>query len=185
MVAFVHGENPFAKNSRLITFQGDIYDEHSVKKAMHECELVVSTLGSWGTPKKDILSVGMSNIVPAMKGHNIQRIVSLTGHDARYENDRLSFVHRATHTLLLLFAPKILKDGEAHVKILAQSGLDWTVLRSPIMNEKGDKGYSLSNKRPMPWDTIHRQAVAQAICDQSIGGLHEKGAPFITRASGK
>lgn len=166
VVAFVHGSHRFSANPNLKIVQGDIYNADDVKDSLVGSEVVVSALGSWGTPKKDILTEGMKNIIPAMQDANITRIVSLTGADARVKDDQLSIIHRISRSLLGFVAPKVLHDGEEHIRLLQESALQWTVLRSPVMNERGTPMYKLSNSRPMPWQTIHRQAVAEAMIDQ-------------------
>lgn len=149
--AFVHGSSNLEKNNNLQIITGDVYDPESVLQATKNVDAVISALGSWGTPKKDILSAGMRNIIPAMQSNGIKRIVSLTGADARASNDTLTPIHRFSHALLGIAAGKILMDGETHIELLEQSGLDWTVIRSPIMNERGDVSrFRLGNARPAP-----------------------------------
>ncbi|MDQ2973192.1 MAG: NAD(P)H-binding protein [bacterium] len=181
VTAFVHGAANFTEHSNLKIVKGDIYDPASVKSAFEGSEVIISALGSWGTPKKDILSTAMSNIVPAMKNFGIKRIISLTGHDARWSKDSVGIINRLTRPMLALVVPKILHDGERHIELLSKSGLDWTVLRSPVMNEKGAGLYKLTGKRPFPWQTINRHAVAQALIDQVEGTENLNEAPFLTR----
>ena len=73
-------------------------------------------------------------------------------------------------------------DGEEHMAVLRASDLDWTVLRSPVMNTLGEETYKLSEKLSGATATIHRQAVAQAMVDQisDTNWLHK--APTIWRA---
>jgi putative NADH-flavin reductase len=42
---------------------GDVRNATDVERALQGSEAVISTLGSWGTPTKDILSSGMKVIV--------------------------------------------------------------------------------------------------------------------------
>ncbi|MDQ3064917.1 MAG: NAD(P)H-binding protein [bacterium] len=183
VVAFVHGQSQFDENVQLKITRGDIYNAAGVYEAMNGCDAVISTLGSWGTANKDILTVGMTNIIPAMKSQNIRRIISLTGHDARWSKDKINLTNRLTHPFLKLAIPKILKDGELHLQLLDQSGLDWTVLRSPVMNERGDyKLYKLNTNRPLPWRTINRQSVAKAMLEIAETDSFITHAPFIHRS---
>jgi hypothetical protein len=195
--AFVHGE-PRTKLAEVTYIQGDVADSAAVKSALEHTDAVVSALGSWGTVNKDTLRVAMNHIVPVMQASGIQRIVSLTGADAwtpdQYEymrsgwraifgsiGGRPAILQLASHTAFSVIAKKIIQDGELHIKVLAESSLDWTVVRSPVMNTRGDGHYHLSNKYPMPWQTIHRHAVARALVDQLLEVNRVPGAPFITR----
>lgn len=181
VVAFIHGSHQFSENPNLKIVQGDIYSADDVKRALVGSEVVVSALGSWGTPKKDILTEGMKNIIPAMQDANITRIVSLTGADARVKGDQLSVIHRISRSLLGFVAPKVLHDGEEHIRLLQESALQWTVLRSPVMNERGTPMYKLSNSRPMPWTTIHRRAVAEALINQINATSELQKCPYLSR----
>lgn len=165
VLAFVHGDSKLAPNKRLTILKGDIYDKDTVSKAVQQADAVISALGSWGTPNKDILTKGMEHIILAMERAGIRRIVSITGADARAKGDKNTFLHTLSRSILLLVNGKILIDGERHIELLEASNLDWTVVRSPIMNEKGKTGYKLTTNRPFPWQIVDRQAVAVALID--------------------
>jgi putative NADH-flavin reductase len=182
VVAFVHGDSHFVETPQLKVFRGDIYTPDAVERALTGSSIVISALGSWGTPKKDILAVGMGHIIPAMRQHGISRIVSLTGADARAPGDSLGFIHKLTHLILVRAMPRILADGERHIELLEQSGLDWTVVRSPIMVKRHPRHdrHALGTKRPLPWQVIPYQLVALAIVDAAQGPTWIQEAPFIT-----
>lgn len=183
VVAFSHGKTTFRSSENLQIFQGDIYDMQNVEKAIKESEVVISTLGSWGTPNKDILTAGMKNIIPSMQRHNIKRIISLTGADAFMQGDKYSIISKIAHFLISLTAKKILKDGESHIQLLKGSDLDWTIIRSPVMNERGESGrFTLTNKKIMPWSTINRNSVALCMVEQINDHRYIKQAPYIKRS---
>ncbi|MDB5186871.1 MAG: NmrA family protein [Candidatus Saccharibacteria bacterium] len=180
VIAFVRGSNPFPVNPHLKVVQGDIYDEESVAAALVGSSIVVSTLGSWGTPKKDVLTAGMMHIIAAMKAQQITRIVSLTGAESRASGDQLGVIHRLMHLGLYIVAAKVLADGEKHIKLLQQSNLDWMVIRSPIMTSLPIATYRLGDKRPLPLQLVSRRSVVLAIADTVSNGVFSKQAPFIT-----
>ncbi len=183
VTAFVHGTYHFPRNSHLRVIKGDIYEALSIEEAMIGNDAVVSTLGSWGTKKKNVLAEGMRNIIPVMQEQHVSRIVSLTGADCDAPGDTQKFVHNLSHALFSVFAPKILKDGEAHLDQLISSELDWSVVRSPVMNNEGDpEAYQLGKHRPQPWETIHRKSVAKAMVDVLESNNYTQQAPFITRS---
>ncbi len=179
--AFIYGAHQFSENPNLEIIKGNIYNASDVEQSLVGSDTVISALGSWRTPKKDILTEGMKNIIPAMKTIGITRIISLTGADARAEGDKLSVIHRISRSLLWLIAPKVLHDGEEHIRLLQGSALQWTVLRSPVMNERGSSAYGLSNNRSMPWKTIHRHAVARALINQISVTDELQNSPYLAR----
>lgn len=182
VVAFTHASDPFDADPNLKVIAGDVHDEAMVASAVQGADVIISALGSWGTPNKDVLATAMRCIIPVMQSQGITRIISLTGADARAPGDAHTLLHRITHSLLEFAAGKVLYDGEEHIRLLAGSGLDWTVIRSPIMHEHGSKtGYALSRLRPMPWNTINRHMVALAMLDQAETPTAVGQAPFIAQ----
>lgn len=180
--AFCHRTSKLADHPQLQICHGDIYDTASVEAAVAGADAVISALGSWGTPLKNILATGVSAIIPSMHLHHVGRIVSLTGADARGPGDNISLVHLLTHRFLAIFTSKVLYDGEEHIRLLAATNLDWTVLRSPPMLPLGrGKHFKLSDRRPLPWQTIPRQAVALALVDLVESSEQSRSAPYITR----
>ena len=181
VTAFVYGRNSFRAHPKLTMFQGNVKQASDVQQALKGAEAVISTLGSWGTKTKDILATGMQVIIPAMQSQGVSRIVSLTGSAAQAPHDHWGITSKLSRQLLVLVAPKILKDGEDHIQLLNKSTLDWTVVRSPIMNELGNDTYSLTSKLPGLFETINRHAVAQAIIDQLEDDTFICQAPHIHR----
>lgn len=179
--AFIHGESRLETDPKLSLVTGDIHSSRDVETALAGADAAVSALGSWGTKSKDILTTGMQNIIPAMKAKGIKRIISLTGAGAYAPDDKPDLLAKLNHSLLGLTAPKILHDGEEHIKLLAKSKLDWTVLRSPIMKQDGKRGYQINNHVPSPWATINRDDVVEAMVDLLKADQYSKTSPFILR----
>ncbi|MEO5499058.1 MAG: NAD(P)-binding oxidoreductase, partial [Candidatus Saccharimonadales bacterium] len=165
VTAFVYHDDGSFDANHVRVAQGDVHDVSSVEAALTDGDAVICTLGSWGTPQKDIVSSGVRAIIPYMQKNKIKRIISLTGAESRASGDDLSLIHRAMYIGISVGAGKILRDGEDHITQLEQSRLDWTVIRSPVMTETGATKYRLSSKRCLPWQTIHRHAVAKAMVD--------------------
>jgi len=182
VVAFVHRASSLPEHPKLKIIQGDIHSAAAIAQAVMGSTAVISTLGSWHTPDKDVLSSAIQHLVPAMRAQGIRRIVSLTGAGAFASGDSPNVFDRFQHILMNAAASKILRDSEEHIRLLSESDLDWTVVRSPVMNERGKpRQFVLNNKRPSAWATIHRQAVAASMIEQIESREHSRQAPFICR----
>ena len=174
--------NIFTNGENLEVFRANIYNKVAVSQAVEGSDVIISCLGSWGTPKKDVLSSAMKSIIPAMKMFKVSRIISLTGSDSLAANDQSSFIHRNSHKLLGKLAPKILNDADDHIKLLENSQLDYVIVRSPAMLSFGNpQNYELTSLRPMPWQLINRKSVACAMIDLAEVKLTGIRAPYITR----
>lgn len=165
VAAFVYGDSDYTEADSLKVISGDVRKREDVARALNGNEAVISTLGSWGTKTKDILSTGMATIIPEMEKLGIKRIISLTGSAAFVPGDKWGVSGKATHWLLGIIAPKIIYDAEEHVKLLVASKLNWTIIRSPVMNNLGRDSYDLNDKLPGMFETINRHAVARAIVE--------------------
>lgn len=179
ITAFVHRANPFHTQDRLTVITGDIFDTAAVERALQDSDAVISTLGSWGTKTKDIVASGVRAIVPVMEATRPKRIITLTGSASVWSGDSLSLFDKVNRAIPKLAAPKILFDGEEHIRLLEASSLGWTVIRSPVMTAKNSRLYRLDNKMAPLYATVPRAAVVQAILDQLSDKKYFKQAPVI------
>jgi putative NADH-flavin reductase len=182
VTAFVHRTCSFAESDQLRITRGDIKLNVDVEKALAGADAIISALGSWGTKSKDILSVGMTVMVPIAEEHGPKRIISLTGSAAHVEGDNWGAAAKLARFGLHVVAPKIVEDGEKHLELLRESSLDWTVLRSPVMKDTGGTTYTLNQKVPGLFETIDRHAVAEALVDQLEDTAHVHQAPHLHAA---
>ena len=181
-MAFVHTHDLFVPSNQLTVQKGDVYNAGDVERALRGSDAVVSCLGSWGTPQKNVLSAAMKAIIPAMRTQKIRRIVTLTGSGAIAPDIESGAGHVFMMRLLAPFpAGKVFRDGEEHMRLLATSELSWTTLRSPVMTNLGGTGYRLSLKAGLPTATIKRQAVVNAMLDQLESDEFVGQAPIIHR----
>jgi len=165
-------------NLKIIT--GDIYNPADVFKVIDSCEVVVSTLGSWGSKNKDIVSTATKNIIPAMEKARVKRFVSVTGGSAKLPNEKFSLIPNAMHFILGFTAKPIVNDAEEHLRLLASSNLDWTSIRAPIMTNQDTSKYRLSMEPVQPWATISRHAVVTAMLNVIENDTFHAAAPFIS-----
>lgn len=161
---------------------GDACKADDVEWAVANTDTVINCLGSWGTKTKDIQTRAMQVIIPAMNKHKVRRIVSLTGAEAWAKSDKITFQDKSSHFLFSLFAQKILVDGENHLRQLEQSNLDWTVVRSPKMTNKGvGSAYSFVAKRPSLIAAIRRESVAHVLVDLAESEQQLYKSPFLAQ----
>lgn len=179
VTAFVHRHHDLPSHESLSIVKGDVYNRADIERALKDADAVVSTLSSWGTQYKNVLSTAMSSITAVAKRNGIARVISLTGADARAHGDALTLLHRISHVAITVVGGKVLRDGEQHIKLLSNSKLQWTVIRSPIMTSKDSVEYVLSSRRPAPWALVSRSAVARAMVDQIKSDHNLRSAPFI------
>lgn len=182
VTVFVHKSSAFIASDQLKIIKSDVHNAAFVEAAVHGADAVISALGSWHTPVKDILSAAMSAVVPAMQKEGITRVISLTGSAAWAPGDHISFGNKVSHKVFNIIAKDIIRDSETHLKLLVDSGLDWTVIRSPIMKDSASDDYVLNTSMPGNLEKVSRQAVAKAMVDQLHDARFIKLAPHIHKA---
>lgn len=176
--AFVHRANPFEPAANLTIIQGDIYSSKDVERALDGADAVVSCLGSWGTPKRNVLTTAMSAIIPAMHAHKIIRIVTLTGSGAIAPDKKPGLLHRLfMKSIAWTPAGKVFADGEQHMRLLLASDLEWTTIRSPVMKNGKRAAYRLVRDGSSAVPRINRAAVVAAMLDQLQGDDWLRQAP--------
>jgi putative NADH-flavin reductase len=179
--AFIHNENVLASHGALEVFQGDVHDPAAISEAVRGVGAVVSALGSAAAPIKDIASSAIKNLMPAMAASGVRRIVSATGSAAWREQERAS-PHPyllARRERLMQVIPELVIDGEKHMSLLEDSGLDWIVVRAPQMQGDPSRNYVLSPEPPSPYTISSYLAVATAMVDQLVLDEWVGAAPFV------
>lgn len=120
----------------LTLFRGDVLDASSVERAVRGQEAVLCSIGAGR--KGGVRSEGTRNIVRAMEGAGVRRIVCQTTLGAGESSGNLNFFWKHVMFGLLLrgaFADH--QQQEAHVR---RSDLDWTIVRPAAFTDGGRTG---------------------------------------------
>ena len=168
-------------HERLRTVQGDIRDAESVEAAVRGQDAVLSVLGRTRGSASDVMTVGATNILSAMKKHSVRRLVSLVGAGVRDPHDLPPSVGgRVMTTLLRLLARGVLDDARQHADLVRRSSLDWTLVRSPRLTQGRRTGsYRAGYLQFGPRETVSRADVASFMLKLATGGDFVHEAPMI------
>ena len=131
------------EHERLTVVQGDIHEADKVAAAVAKAEVVLSALGPSRNGPKDVMAVGLANIVAGMKQHGVRRLVVSTGAGVPAPQDRPTFMNKVISFLLKLISRDVLEDSLRGIQIVRESELDWTVVRGPMLID----GSQVSNYR--------------------------------------
>ena len=133
-----------ARHERLRIVAGDAFDPTSVLEAVAGNEAVISVLGS-RTPSNPlhprrpgdpngVTSAGSQNIVAAMKEHGLRRLVCQTAWGVGESRQNPGI---AGAFFMNVLVPPLLRDEyadkEAQEKLVAESDLDWIIVRPMIL----------------------------------------------------
>lgn len=141
VVAFARNPSKLGvSNGRLAVVEGDVTDPAAVERAVAGAEAVLISLGHTKTSTKDVQTTGTENIVRAMNKHGVRRLVSLTGAGVRDPRDEPRLFDKAITALLKLLQKDVLEDAERHARVIEKSGLDWVIVRGPVLTDGERKG---------------------------------------------
>ncbi len=180
IIAVVNNHSNFIPKNNLITLV-NLNNEADLKQSIESSDAVISVVSSWKKNNRYSLSHTMKLLIPILSKNPSKKLISLTGSDARDINDNFNIINFFFHPILNLIAKDVLTDSENHLKILHQTNINWTVLRSPTMkNSSLIKVFYLSiKKRPPIWHRVSRINVATAIIELLDNQEFNQKAPFI------
>lgn len=179
--AGVHGSvNQLGEHPNLSVVSCDATNAHEVKRLIKGQEAVVSFIGHVkGSPSR-VQTQAMHVLADAMSEEDIRRVVSLTGTGVRMPGDRISLVDRVLNAAVEIVDPQRIQDGRAHVEVLKESGLDWTVIRVLKLQNIKPKPFTLTPSGPTKW-VVGRGEVAQAALQVLEENSFIRQAPIISK----
>ena len=163
---------------------GSALDATAVRHLVAGSDAVVSVLGHGKDSPRDLQAQAISLVIAAMKQEGIGRLVSVTGTGVPDRLDPPQPLPTRLETWLLEKAsPGRVSDGIAQTALIRNSGLAWTVVRSPLMlgwpsGRFIDGYFSVS---PFAW--VGRKDVAAFLLACLDQESHLGEAPMIIHAS--
>lgn len=124
-----------AANPNLTLFEGDARDAGAVSKAIAGAGAVISTLGPVRGGPTDVMMRAAENIVAGMKQHGVKRLIFTTGAGVPAPQDKPTFMSRFMGALVRTLSREVYEDSLQGVEIVKQSGLDWTIVRGPMLKD--------------------------------------------------
>ena len=119
---------------------GDARDEAALRQAIRGQDAVVSALGTPPSPFKEVtlLSTATRAVVNAMQAEGVSRLVAITGIGAGDSAGHGGFAF--DHLILPLLLRNVYIDRNRQEAAVRNSGLDWTLVRPSVLNDKSRKG---------------------------------------------
>lgn len=178
--AGVHsGGLPEQDNLRVMQIDGMNYEQ--VQQLLEGCDAVVSLVGHGKHTPGFMQTATITNVLNAMDKLGIKRLVSLTGTGARMPGDKPSMTDRLLNAVIARVDPGRIHDGKAHLAVLCESKIDWTVLRVLKLRGGNYTGtVHLSKTGPAELLTS-RSKVAQAVLQVLNDTSYKQSAPIIQR----
>lgn len=127
----------------IVLVQGDATDPAAVREAVRGATAVVGALGHAAGKRRsppDLLARAAQNVVAAMRAEGARRLVLVTARGVACPKDRPRLADRFARALRRRSQRRILADAARARDVVAQSGLDWTLVRGARVVESPAKG---------------------------------------------
>ncbi len=164
VTALVRHEKQLAglRDQRLTITEADVLLPGALDRAMTAQEAVICSLGVKVTRHKvTVFSEGTLNLIRAMQRHNVRRLLCITGIGAGNSRGHGGFFYN--RVIQPFFLKTIYQDKDRQEKLVAESGLDWMLIRPAVLtNGKALNRFSVVEKmRGLQANKISRADAAE------------------------
>ena len=166
-------------HERLTVFRGDVLDAAAVEGAVGGQEAVMCSLGAGRRGR--VRSEGTRNIVRAMEGAGVRRLVCQTTLGAGDSSGNLDFFWK--HVMFGLLLREAFADHEQQEAHVRGSDLDWTIVRPAAFTDGGRTGEYRHGFPPSKKGLkleISRADVAGFMLDQLADDAYLRRAPGLS-----
>jgi putative NADH-flavin reductase len=161
---------------------GDARDEKALRQAIKGRDAVISALGTPASPFKEVtlLSTATQALIDAMKAEQVTRLIAITGIGAGDSKGHGGFLF--DNVIFPLLLRHVYADKNRQEAIIKDSGLDWTIVRPSILNNKPERDTirALTDLSNVHGGSISREDVAAFVLDQVNTGQWLRKSPLIT-----
>jgi putative NADH-flavin reductase len=171
-------ENFPINNPRVEVVKGDARVFHSVRSLVSGCQAVISTLGQ---PKGEssIFSDATRNVIRSMNEFDVKRYILTTGLNVDTEFDRKSSKTKFATEWMKTNYPETTFDKQEEYYILAQSNIDWTLVRLPLIEQTDSRNEISISLEDCTGDKISASDLAGFLVEQLSDTRFIRKSPFI------
>jgi putative NADH-flavin reductase len=183
VVAFVRDPAKMpVMHDHLTLIQGDVMKASDVEKAIPpDADAVISVLSPAKGSPGDMLSVAVNNILNVMHRRGIKRLIFMTGAGVAVPEDKPTLVNQVIKFALKILAGDVLRQSELAVRKIQNSGLDWTIVRVPMLNDNPYSGqYRVGWVGVNTGTRVSRADAADFILKQLSSNSYLHKAPLIS-----
>ncbi len=163
--------------------KGDIADYDCVSYLIKDCNAIISTLGM-GIPKSPptIFSTAGENILNAMNTHGVKRYITTAGLNVDTPFDIKGTRTKLATDWMYTNYPVSTADRQNEYRLLSNCGLDWTIVRLPLIQLTDERTGIKESLVDCPGDKISATDLASFLIRQLNDTTYYGQAPFIANS---
>jgi len=156
----------------------DLADRATLTSALTGADTVISALGGAAKGPTTVCSDAMRSLVPAMDKADVARLLAISAHGVAETHDKSLYA-------LAVWAGVAhrMRDKEQMESLITSSGLDWTIVRPPALNDTPATGrYRVSADLPIRlWSSIGRADLATFLVDEAEQSRFVRAFPRVVK----
>jgi putative NADH-flavin reductase len=163
--------------------RGDMFDPAALESLVQGVDAVISVAGPPMNSKFDVENHARAtvNLVSAMKSAKVNRLITITGAAAEVPGQKLGFKQSLLRFVLGTFVrPDVIKVKDMELKTIAESGLNWTVLRPPLIGSGNATGNVAASEADMTGMKIDVEDIADFILSLLKTDAWDRKAPIVS-----
>jgi putative NADH-flavin reductase len=172
------------QHEKLQKMAGDALDPTTVAAALSGVDAVIQTLGAAFGPEAvlqgtTLFSRGTRELVDAMVGARIKRLIAVTGLGAGDSRGHGGFLYDTIFFPLML--KRLYDDKDVQEQIIKRSGLEWTIVRPGLLTNGPSTGAYRALLDPKDWGagSISRADVADFLVKQVTDRTYVGRTPLL------
>lgn len=121
---------------------GDLQDRDAIAKCIQGADAVISALGPNGAKVQTDRPImhGLSTITSVMKQSGVRRLIQISTASYRDPKDGFDLKARSLALMFKIIAHKAYDDIKSTGELIANSDLDWTLVRIPFLKDDPANG---------------------------------------------
>ncbi len=172
-------ENLQISSPSIEVVKGDARDYSSVYKLLEGTEVLISTLGQ---PKgeRPIFSEATGNVIRAMGELGIKRYILISGLNVDSNTDKKGPGTKAATDWMKANYPETTADRQVEYELLANSELNWTLVRLPMIELTEERKKMEVKLEDCPGENISAADLADFLIGQISDTSYFQKSPFIS-----
>lgn len=162
--------------------QGDMFDPATLQTLITGVDAVISVAGPplEGRHDSNRHADSMRLIVNALNAARVQRIITIAGAAARLPGRRLGLRQALLRTVLKVVRADVIRTKDIEVRILAESGLTWTIVRPPLIGSGNPTGKVAASDTDMTGTRIDVEDIADFLLSLLHTHDWDRKAPIVS-----
>ena len=120
---------------KISVVEGDATDAEATARLVAGKSAVLNAIGRDRNSPPDLMAAAARNVVAAMKRYAVMRYVVLGNTAMEDPADRPPLSQRFVRFLIAIANRPLKLDSTASAGVIAESGLEWTIIRPPVLTD--------------------------------------------------